>query len=151
MKIKHLNNRIAQVFWNGDNSLQFKNFRYLPRWIVVAIDLVLVLCSCYFSLFLIENGNSTFYEVLSINQQVAFLLLVYLATFFTFSTYSGLIRHSTFVDVFKIVMACSLAMLFLVAINFTYYFLYGQKVFLMSFLIVHLSITFTALFLLGWP
>lgn len=146
MKIEYLKNRIAQVFWNGDNSLQFKNFRYLPRWIVVAIDLVLVLCSGYFSFFLIENLNSTFYEVLSINQQVAFLLLVYLASFFTFSTYSGLIRHSTFVDVFKIVMACSMAMLFLIAINFTYYFLYGQEVFLMPFLIVHLSITFTALF-----
>lgn len=145
MKAEYFRNRVAQIFWNGDNSLQFKNLRYLPRWVVVAIDLLLVVISFYFSFLIVDNIASTFYNVLSIYQQATFIILVYVASFFTFSTYSGLIRHSTFVDIFKIVVACSSAMLVLIAINYSYYFVYGEKVFLMPFLIVNMTISFIAL------
>jgi FlaA1/EpsC-like NDP-sugar epimerase len=145
MKALYFRNRVAQIFWNGDNSLQFKNLRYLPRWVVVVIDLLLVMISFYFSFLVIDNVTSTFYNVLSIYQQAVFVILVYVASFFTFSTYSGLIRHSTFVDIFKIVVACSSAMLVLIVVNYSYYFVYGQKVFLMPFLIVNMTISFITL------
>ncbi len=145
MKAKYFRNRVAAIFWNGDNSLQFKNLRYLPRWMVIAIDLLIAICSFYISVLIINNLNSTFYQVLSLFQQGLFIVLVYLSSFFVFSTYSGLIRHSTFVDVFKIVIACTATLLVLVAVNYTYFFLFDQKVFLMPFLFVNSTITFVAL------
>jgi FlaA1/EpsC-like NDP-sugar epimerase len=145
MKARYFRNRVAMIFWNGDNSLQFKNLRYLPRWMVVAIDMLLVISSYYVSFLVVVNISSTFYEVLSLFQQALFIILVYLSSFFIFSTYSGLIRHSTFVDIFKIAVACSATMLVLITVNYSYYFLYDQKVFLMPFLIVNMTISFVAL------
>lgn len=145
MKAKYFRNRVATIFWNGDNSLQFKNLRYLPRWMVIAIDLLIAVCSFYISFLIIDNLDSTFYKVLSVFQQGLFIVLIYLSSFFVFSTYSGLIRHSTFVDVFKIVIACTATLLVLITVNYSYYFLYDQKVFLMPFLIVNTTVTFVAL------
>lgn len=147
MKIEYFKNRLAQIFWNGDNSLQFKNLRYLPRWMVVAIDVFLVVVSFYISFLIVENIATTFYQVLSIYQQAVFFTLVYLASFFIFSTYSGLIRHSTFVDIFKIAFACIASTTVIVIVNYGYYFLYDQKIFLMPFLIINMTTTFVALLL----
>ncbi|MEP3968146.1 MAG: nucleoside-diphosphate sugar epimerase/dehydratase [Nonlabens sp.] len=138
---------MAQIFWNGDNSLQFKNLRYLPRWMVVAIDVFLVVLSFYVSFLVVENITTSFYQVLSIYQQAVFFTLVYLASFFVFSTYSGLIRHSTFVDIFKIAFACIASTTVIVVVNYGYYFIYDQKIFLMPFLIINMTTTFVALLL----
>ncbi|MEN8816286.1 MAG: nucleoside-diphosphate sugar epimerase/dehydratase [Nonlabens sp.] len=145
MKVNYFKNRIAQIFWNGDNSLQFSSLRYLPRWVVIAIDLLLVVISFYISFLLLENINASLYSVLSIYQQALFFILVYLAFFFVFSTYSGLIRHSTFVDIFKIALACLSASVLIIIVNYSYDFLYDEKVFLMPFLIINTSITFASL------
>ncbi|WP_298953070.1 nucleoside-diphosphate sugar epimerase/dehydratase [uncultured Nonlabens sp.] len=147
MKIEYFKNRLAQIFWNGDNSLQFQNLRYLPRWMVVAIDVFLVVVSFYISFLIVENITTTFYQVLSIYQQAAFFTLVYLASFFIFSTYSGLIRHSTFVDIFKIAFACMASVMVIALVNYCYYFIYDQKVFLMPFLIINMTTTFVTLLL----
>jgi len=145
MQAKYIRNRIAMIFWNGDNTLRFRNLRYLPRWMVVAIDLLLVIGSYYLSFLVVDEINSNFYEVLTLLQQALFIILVYLASFFIFSTYAGLIRHSTFVDIFKIGLACTTTMSVVVAVNYSSYFFYGQKIFLMPFLIINTSITFVAM------
>ncbi|MFT7285454.1 MAG: FlaA1/EpsC-like NDP-sugar epimerase [Nonlabens sp.] len=133
------------IFWNGDNDLQFRNLRYLPRWMVVVIDLLLVICSYHLAFLVIDDIGSNFYEVLTLLQQALFIILLYVASFFIFSTYAGLIRHSTFVDIFKIGLACATVMTVVVVVNYSSYFYYGEKLFLMPFLIVNTSLTFGAM------
>jgi FlaA1/EpsC-like NDP-sugar epimerase len=145
MQKNYFRNRIAMIFWNGDNDLQFRNLRYLPRWMVVVIDLLLVICSYHLAFLVIDDIGSNFYEVLTLLQQALFIILLYVASFFIFSTYAGLIRHSTFVDIFKIGLACATVMTVVVVVNYSSYFYYGEKLFLMPFLIVNTSLTFGAM------
>jgi FlaA1/EpsC-like NDP-sugar epimerase len=112
---------------------------------VVAIDLLIVIGSYYLSFLVIESTNSEFYKVLSLLQQALFIILLYLASFFIFSTYSGLIRHSTFVDIFKIGLACASTLSVVAAVNYSSYFFYGQEVFLIPFLFVNTGTTFVIL------
>jgi FlaA1/EpsC-like NDP-sugar epimerase len=112
---------------------------------VVVIDLLLVICSYHLAFLVINDIGSNFYEVLTLLQQAIFIILLYVASFFIFSTYAGLIRHSTFVDIFKIGLACATVMTVVVVVNYSSYFYYGEKLFLMPFLIVNTSLTFGAM------
>jgi FlaA1/EpsC-like NDP-sugar epimerase len=145
MQKNYIRHRVATIFWNGDNDLRFRNLRYLPRWMVVVIDLLLVICSYHLAFLVINDIGSNFYEVLTLLQQAIFIILLYVASFFIFSTYAGLIRHSTFVDIFKIGLACATVMTVVVVVNYSSYFYYGEKLFLMPFLIVNTSLTFGAM------
>jgi FlaA1/EpsC-like NDP-sugar epimerase len=145
MKARYFRNRVAMIFWNGDNDLRFRNLRYLPRWMVLTIDMLLVISSYYASFLVVVNISSIFYEVLTLLQQAVFIVFLYLASFFIFSTYAGLIRHSTFVDIFKIGLACTMVMTVVMVVNYSSYFFYGEKLFLMPFLIVNTSLTFGAM------
>jgi FlaA1/EpsC-like NDP-sugar epimerase len=145
MKARYFRNRVAMIFWNGDNDLRFRNLRYLPRWMVLTIDMLLVISSYYASFLVVVNISSSFYEVLTLLQQAVFIIFLYLASFFIFSTYAGLIRHSTFVDIFKIGLSCTTVMTVVMVVNYSSYFFYGEKLFLMPFLIVNTSLTFVVM------
>ena len=77
--------------------------RYLPRWVILFIDIVFIAISIYFSCYLIEklsyNNTRVFHEGIPV-----FLLILCLSVIFmfVFRTYAGIIRHSTFIDLFKL-------------------------------------------------
>ncbi len=118
---------------------------YLPRWIILAIDFSIVLASFAFSYAIASNLNVSFYTVLSRPQECLVIALVYLSSFFTFSTFSGLIRHSTFVDIFKIAVSCLASVAMLATINYCYFFLFDAKIFLIPFLAVNVAMTFVGM------
>ncbi|WP_242446487.1 polysaccharide biosynthesis protein [Nonlabens agnitus] len=67
---------------------------------------------------------------------------------FLFSTYAGLIRHSTFVDIFKIAFSSGFSAVLLASISYGYYLFSGSKIFLIPFLIIHAVITFACMLML---
>ena len=146
MKWNYFKKRSANVLWGEKSSLSFKNLNYLPRWVILTIDLTIVLISFLLSFAIINRITPNFYHVLTLEQQGLTVGLSYLMFFFIFSTYSGLIRHSTFVDLFKVAVACSSSILLLLAINYLYYFTFHSKIYLVPFLLVDLMVTFTLLF-----
>jgi FlaA1/EpsC-like NDP-sugar epimerase len=136
---------MIHLLWNGDYQLKFQNLRYLPRWIVLVIDSFLIMVSSLITLEIINRLTHSFYDSISVPSQFLFILLSYLVSFFAVGTYSGVIRHSTFVDILKIAIACMLSNLFLAVISYTFYYLWGEKLFLMPFLIINMAITFLSM------
>ncbi|WP_410503929.1 polysaccharide biosynthesis protein [Nonlabens sp. Hel1_33_55] len=98
--------------------------------------------------FIASHLNVTFYEVLTLWEECVFISLVYFSSFFLFSTYAGLIRHSTFVDIFKIAFSCGFSAVLLAVISYSYYLFSGFKIFLIPFLIIHAVITFACMLML---
>lgn len=86
-----------------------------------------------------------FYDVISVPTQFFIILGSYLFSFLITSTYSGVIRHSTFVDVLKIAFACIVSNFLLITINYSVVLLLGGKIFLMPFLIINMGITFLSM------
>lgn len=104
----------------SDIFLRWANLRYLPRWIVFLLDLII--CSIAFGIsYLIGPDVIGFAfnlnKVFPLMEQLCLLLLTQGLFFWMFRTYSGILRYSTFVDTVKVALSVSITGLLLVGIN----------------------------------
>ncbi|UMY65820.1 MULTISPECIES: nucleoside-diphosphate sugar epimerase/dehydratase [unclassified Flavobacterium] len=123
-----------------------KNLSYLPRWIILAIDMSITIFSAIVtSKMLGEMGLIAYHGPL--RHVVAFLFVFStLAFFWLFRTYSGIIRHSSYIDAVKIFVALFLNTFTLIIINEIFYWLEGHKLFMNAALFINFIFTFCALF-----
>ena len=124
-----------------------RNISYLPRWMVVLIDMLLVFLSAVvtFSLF---SGMG----LICVKQQYFSLIALIFFTvnlffFWLFRTYSGIIRHSSYIDAVKIFVALFSAAVFFLILNYSFLGLYKHKLFLNTFLFINFIFSFCFLFL----
>lgn len=78
------------------------NLEYLPRWLVFSIDVSILLLANFISFVLISNLTLSFYDTLPIPVRYGIIVLVNISFFLLFKTYSGIIRHSSFLDGVKL-------------------------------------------------
>jgi FlaA1/EpsC-like NDP-sugar epimerase len=95
----------------------FKNHS-LPRWLVFLIDSGTVFFSFLIAYILRYNFEVYTFEISTAIRQAYLVLFVYALFFFVFKSYSGMIRHTTIRDTYKITIAnfSALAVLFLATI-----------------------------------
>jgi FlaA1/EpsC-like NDP-sugar epimerase len=127
--------------------LNFHNLSYLPRWIIVMIDFAVLILAFSFT-FLLFKGTGLDYIVTPHNILFVNLLFgVNLFFFWLFRTYSGIIRHSSYIDAVKLLFSqVSVLVLFLI-LNFLAEMLYGYKAFLNTALFINMVLSFCGLFL----
>jgi len=124
-----------------------RDLKYLPRWVILFIDMITVsFCALITYKMLDEMGRNYVHGsyLLVIIPSFLFLNLFF---FWLFRTYSGIIRHSSFIDAVKIFIALFLTLIFLVLMNYVSYFLYGQKLFMNAGLFINFIFSFCGLFL----
>ncbi len=123
--------------YNGDNVIGLTDIKYLPRWVVLIIDILFLVLSLLLTYFVIFKLKTKAFNVLDSFQSSFIILVINIVFMYVFKTYAGVIRHSTFIDLLKILLAsfCTAAVLF--AINFTNILLGNEKVFLNSFIILY--------------
>jgi FlaA1/EpsC-like NDP-sugar epimerase len=140
---KHLN-----IFFLS-NSIRNKltTMRYLPRWIVFFMDVFLTICSIVISYLIISSLRVNFYTTLDIFPRNSIKILVNIIFFLIFKTYSGIIRHSTFLDGIKLLYATICSFFLLVIINYSTYIYIGKKIYIIPSLFIDFIITFSVLFL----
>jgi len=126
--------------YSGDNLMNLSDVRYLPRWVVLFIDIFFVSLAIFFSCYLIEKLSYNTIKVFS-NRGLMYLLImgVSVVFMFMFRTFSGIIRHSTFIDLFKLFLATLSTTVVVGFVSFGYYFVTGKR-------IIHMSIPFLAIF-----
>ncbi|KDN53971.1 polysaccharide biosynthesis protein CapD [Flavobacterium seoulense] len=127
--------------------LTIRDLSYLPRWIVVGIDLVVLIVSFLFTK-LVINGVGLQY--ISLNEKlpfISFLLLINIISFWIFRTYAGIIRHSSYTDAIKLLFSQISVLVFFVTFNFVFQFLYGSKIYLNTALFINMVLSFCGLFL----
>src|SRR5690606_23592637 len=133
--IQGIKNKIIQVIYKGDNQIGLTNIRYLPRWIVLMIDIAILVFSLLLTYVLLMNLNIRHYETLTLFEQFAILFISNTAFFFVFKTYSGLIRHSTFTDITKLLLASFSTFLLATVINYSCFYISGNKIYIMPGLV----------------
>jgi len=124
------------------NTLQ-----YMPRWIIFFIDVLLVVLSSVFTFLIVRSLRVSFYTTLDIPTRYSIIVFINIIFFLVFKTYSGIIRHSTFIDGIKLLYSSVCSFLLLVVINYTTYIAIGKKIYLFPSLVLNFIITFLALFL----
>jgi FlaA1/EpsC-like NDP-sugar epimerase len=126
---------------------RFSNLAYLPRWVIFCIDMVIVMFAGIITYFIVANLTFKSYDTYSVSIRYFITLLTYAFFFFAFRTYAGIIRHSSFIDGMRLLLATSFAFFSLVVLNYTHFFVHETKIFLMPELFIHGVISFVLLFL----
>lgn len=129
------------------STKRFQNIGYLPRWIIFAIDVFIVLIACVITQVMVFSLNVKLYPTLNPYLQYAFVVLVNAISFFFFKTYSGIIRHSTFIDGVKLLVATTTSYLTLMVFNYTFQTILDDKLLLSTGLFITYVISFLLLFL----
>lgn len=140
-KVKNL-----KRFSLNDNVLDLADLKFLPRWVILVIDIIILLLSLSVSHFLIMGLDVKHYNVFPLPYVFLFLMVVNVFYMYIFKTYLGVIRHSTFVDLFKIFVANLCSNLTIIILNYSYYFVAHQKIVLIPFLSLYLAVSCLFLF-----
>ncbi len=143
---KKLNYALKQILSN-ENRLDIRNIKYLPRWAILGIDTAIIIVADLLTMIALRDLTTHFYEFLSIYERMFLVLGVNIFFFFIFRTYAGLIRHSSYVDALKIMLACFSTFVTLLFINYATFFLIGEKIYLVAGLIFYFLVSFSLLFL----
>jgi FlaA1/EpsC-like NDP-sugar epimerase len=123
------------------------NLSYLPRWIIIAIDVMVLFFSFSFT-FLLFEGTAIGYIITSHDFYfVASLIIVNIFFFWLFRTYSGIIRHSSYIDAIKLLFSQMSVLVFFLFINLVFELYTGHKAFLNTALFINLVLSFCGLFL----
>ena len=93
--------------WNSGIFSQFSNMKYIPRWIVLLVDLFLCLLSYYVSYYISSRlyNNALDERTLSLFQQMEVVFVLQIFFFWVFKTYAGVLRYSGYVDAIKLLLA----------------------------------------------
>ncbi|MFC7347693.1 polysaccharide biosynthesis protein [Chryseobacterium zhengzhouense] len=143
--MKKLNDAFAALY-NGDNIVKLTELRYIPRWIVILIDVSIILLSILLSYFFLEklHVNVNFPKYLF--EQKLLLIVVNMLFMFVFKTYAGIIRHSTFFDLFKIILSSGCTVCTLLLINLETEILFGKPLYLYPILFLYFFISVSIMF-----
>ncbi len=130
------------IFRNG-----FQNFGYLPRWIIFAIDIFIVFIASIVTDFIIFKLTDRPFDNLNMTLRYGIVLVVNAAFFLFYRTYSGIIRHSTFIDGVKLLVSTSTAYVALLVINYGGSWLMEHEIFVTTSLFISYVNSFLMLFL----
>ena len=124
---------------------RMKNLGYLPRWAILLIDISIVFFSAVFGEYLLNGIGISSH---SFDYYVLFLTLfifVHVIFFRVFKTYSGIIRHTAFVDAIKLFWAEAATLITLFGINVVSEMLFNIKPFLTTRVLFYGIITYCLL------
>lgn len=143
--MKKLNDAFAALY-NGDNIVKLTELRYIPRWIVILIDISIILLSILLSYFFLEKLHVKVNFPEYIFQQRILVIAINILFMFVFKTYAGIIRHSTFFDFFKIILSSGSTLITLLSVNFGTEIWLGKSLFLYPNLFLYFFISVSIMF-----
>jgi FlaA1/EpsC-like NDP-sugar epimerase len=143
LREKYLDKLLKLLFHN-----RFDNFGYLPRWLIFFIDFFIICFANYLTYYLVMKLTFVYFTFLPVIQVYGIIIIVNLIYFILFKTYSGIIRHSSFIDAVKLFLSTFLSFISLVSINLCSYLFFDKKIFLIPSLIISFILSFSFLFFL---
>ncbi len=138
-----INNLLKRIIF----TKRFQNIGYLPRWIIFAIDVFIVTIACIVTQIMIQSLNVNLYPTLNTYLQYAFVIFTNALSFVFFRTYSGIIRHSTFIDGVKLLVSTTVSYFLLMVFNYIFLFVQNERLFIITVLFITYVISFLLLFL----
>ena len=127
-------------------KLDFASLSYLPRWAVLFLDIFIVFLSLVVTFYLLFGLKLNFTRY---NEYLVLLIFGFtnLSFFWVFKTYSGIIRHSSFVDAIKIFFSQFATALVIISVNIILLFANSNKLCLTTGILINFILSFSLLFL----
>ena len=144
---RSLTMNVLKDFSRANLKFNIYNLSYLPRWIIILID-VSVLIMSFFLTYVLFNGTGIDYIITP--HALTFICLFFgvnIFFFWLFRTYSGIIRHSSYIDAVKILFSQMSVLVFFLFFNFIFELFFKEKAFLNTALFINIVLSFCGLFL----
>lgn len=132
---------VAESFFEN----RFTNIGYLPRWIIICIDIFILFLASALTYLIVSNLTLRFYDTFSLSARYGIIVLANFLCFIVFRTYAGIIRYSTFIDAFRLMVSTFTAFVILVSLNYIHFFVTGNKIYLFPALAIHFVLSFILL------
>ncbi len=145
-KGKNKKSNFFSILTDINFEFRFKNLRYLPRWFILLLDLVIVGVAGVITYLLFKGLKLHFIPIKHIAFGIAFYFAVNLFFFWIYRTYSGIIRHSSYIDALKLFFSQFSAFLVLLVLNFILIVLDKQKLYLTTGAFLNALLSFSLLF-----
>ena len=126
---------------------RFQNFGYLPRWIIFAIDIFIVFVASIVTDVIIFKLTKVPFNNYNMSLRYGIIIIVNGAFFLFYRTYSGIIRHSTFIDGVKLLVSTSTSYVAMLVINYSYAWGFDREIFVTTSLFISYVNSFLLLFL----
>ncbi len=124
-----------------------RNLGYLPRWIVLFIDIFVLCLSLFLTYFILGRFNQEYFLVDYTTLGFTLYFLINIFFFRLYRIYSGIIRYSSYVDAFKIFFSQVSALIVFSGINLIFYIIYKNFLFLGVGLVINFGFSFSGLFI----
>ncbi len=133
---------------NSDIFSHISSLSYLPRWVVLFVDIVISIFSCIVSYYAVQLFSiSTTKPILGTNWSFFIIICLQIFFFWIFHTYSGVLRYSNYVDAAKLLLAVLSNIIILSLLNLIYYLINDIYLFSNLGLLIYTILNFLLLFL----
>ncbi|MGL2966857.1 polysaccharide biosynthesis protein [Flavobacterium sp. XGLA_31] len=135
-------------FWSKINiEFRLENLGYLPRWLVLLFDVLLLFMASLITLLFFRGLRLHYVKSDVFFDAMALYFSINVFFFWLYRTYSGIIRHSSYVDALKLFFAQFFSFTVLLAINYYFFLFHDRKLFLNTGLVINGFLSFSFLFL----
>jgi len=143
-------NKKDNLLFHTDIFSHLTSLQYLPRWIVLFIDITLSIIAYILASYIASKifAGQIDERILGFYQRISIAIILQIFFFWIFHTYSGVLRYSGYVDAAKLLFAVTSNILVLSAINFVFCTFKGACIFYYSGLILYAGFSFLFLFFL---
>jgi len=145
-KVENSKNIFKSIYSAG-HRLKPLDQKFLSPWAVLIFDTFLCVLSLFLAYLILKDTPIVFSNLISLKFQAISVIVVSIFYFYVFKTFSGVIRHSTFADILKIAYSFFSTAFTLIGINYVFTFIYGERIFITSALLLYILLSFTGLLL----
>lgn len=131
---------------NSRGGFSLKSLGYLPRWVILLIDMLAVGFSMALTFYLFKGIGLDYFKESDYSFKIGIYFLINIFFFWWFKTYSGIIRHSSFIDAIKIIFSQTGVLTVLLILDFVNTFLAKKDFYVTTALLINVILSFCALF-----
>jgi len=128
------------------SNFNIKNLGYLPRWVILLLDIAAIAMSCAFTYFVFLWLSLDFFKGENYSLKLLLYFGVNIFFFWWFKTYAGIIRHSSFIDAIKIFFSLAFLTAILVVIDVGSKYVFKHDLYITIALILNPLFSFFLLF-----
>ncbi|MBT8243808.1 MAG: polysaccharide biosynthesis protein [Winogradskyella sp.] len=134
------------VLESSKKRLNFKNIGYLPRWVILAFDSLIIVISLLATKIIVSKISNQIFEFNFTTTELV-IISVNIIFFILYRTYAGLIRHSTFLDAVRFLVATISTVIVILVVYYIYYLYKSAEIIFIPSLLIYSVISFCGLFL----
>jgi len=143
---KNLFTNFFKVLTDINTGFSFRNLGYLPRWLILLLDICIVVISGAITFLLFQGLKLNYIHTQHVVDAIVFYLIINIFFFWIYRTYSGIIRHSSYIDALKLIFSQFSTFVVLIVFNFVFILFGKPKVFLTTGAFINAVLSFSFLF-----